>query len=1442
MKKLLLISILFFICLASVLAQEFWTLDFESPGGYSTSVAEFSDGSGDYFIRTDGTNISSTVVYSNLQGSYYFAAQDIDGEGASKPLFLEISSIDISGKTGIGFSVFLAEDEAADGNEDWDGSDYIHFQYSIDGGLFQELLWIENDGSTFNGSANIDTDFDGVGDGDEILPVFTEVAIAIPETGNSLDIKIIFNNDAGDEDIAIDNLKLSGAGVAPVLASPIFNPPGGTFYSPFNVELSTTAANANIYYTFDETNPSSFSTKYIEPIPISATTTIKAISHDGTDSSAVSTAVYNYVNPAPVISNITQTPSNPDTTETVVITAEVTDDLTVVLVEIKWGTTAGNLTNSEIMVNSSGDTFTGLISPQKVGNVFYSVQAKDNGNAISNSPEQSYYVALPPLGIPVALSASSIKNDRFTANWNIVPGATNYLIDVSTEPNFEGSSKINQNGLIISEVIEGSSYNKAIEIFNGTGAPIDLQEYKIQRDYNGDNNFAKEFELFGILENGKTFVLCHPSAGSTIKNKADVENTICNFNGNDQLRLVKNSTVIDHFGKSGNIDFNKDLTFIRYKHITSASATFNEEEWQKLPKDLFGYLGSHKMDIAVQNVFVNGFYQFDMGNTDCFEISGLYALTNYYYRLRAKSTNETTVASNVIYVKTAEPPVAYLNVKPDTICEDSLHGAEVEIGLVLTSFIDGILPASSFILKNAPEGLEIEEIDYQNSTHATIVFAFQNADFDVDFSQVSLEIAGGELSRNYPLESNPFYLKSVVETVLPEPSNHVSNLVVVAESITQISFEITWTENEEGNLPTGYLIVADTSEIIPPVDGTDPLAFDSDLTDGSGQVKVPTGTNSFAFTNCSPETTYKLAVFPFSNELTDIDFKIDSFPSIQVQTLAPFILQIPAAPATFEATSLTDSSFVANWDNSDFATTYFIDVATDSLFTENGTITSGIFISEYVEGSGYNKAIEIYNGTGGPVDLLDYKLQKDVNGDNDFSTEIFLSGILQNEDVFVACHTSASDEIKAVADLQNGTIINFNGNDQVRLVKIDGTLVDHFGLSGGSDFAKDQTFVRNAEITSGNPDWNINEWTTYLIDDFSHLGTHSVNKSILASSFIAGFQNLEVGDTTQLEVNGLELQTCFYRIRAANNLGTSENSNVIRVDLFNDTPIPEVAKLSELRNQELGEVYKFTGSAVVTFTQDYRNQKFIQDSTGAILIDDSTGVISKIYVEGDGISNLIGELTEYNGMLEFIPEIDPGLPFASGLEIDTLAVEFIDGIDPAWFEENEARLARIPNLMFDLVGEMIFETGTVYDLQQVWLTSGIIDQFNLNFRTSFYDVNYIGTEILHHLFDITGILNYNDGAYLTARRLTDFEIGKDNATQQIFDPTDIHIFGSIGKIEIQTQIQETSQVEIFNLSGQLIYSGLHFSTNIEIPVRQQGVYLVKCKIGKQNEKRKVIVQ
>jgi len=182
-------------------------IDFEIAGnGYTASIPEFSDGSKEYFTQTDGSDISSTIEFTNPDGSY-FAAQDIDGQGATLPVNLNVLNVDISNLTDLEFSIDLAEDSL---HNRWDEPDYVHIYYTIDGGTEQNLLWIENDGSQFNSVPLIDTNFDGNGDGAQITDTFTTFTESIPVTGTTMEIRIEFNLDSEEEDIAIDNISVCG--------------------------------------------------------------------------------------------------------------------------------------------------------------------------------------------------------------------------------------------------------------------------------------------------------------------------------------------------------------------------------------------------------------------------------------------------------------------------------------------------------------------------------------------------------------------------------------------------------------------------------------------------------------------------------------------------------------------------------------------------------------------------------------------------------------------------------------------------------------------------------------------------------------------------------------------------------------------------------------------------------------------------------------------------------------------------------------------------------------------------------------------------------------------------------------------------------------------------------------------------------------------------------
>ncbi|GAA0603691.1 endonuclease YhcR [Virgibacillus siamensis] len=159
----------------------------------------------------------------------------------------------------------------------------------------------------------------------------------------------------------------------------------------------------------------------------------------------------------------------------------------------------------------------------------------------------------------------------------------------------------------------------------------------------------------------------------------------------------------------------------------------------------------------------------------------------------------------------------------------------------------------------------------------------------------------------------------------------------------------------------------------------------------------------------------------------------------------------------------------------------------------SGDTAEGLIISEYVEGSSYNKAIELYNGTGNLVDLSDFSIELYSNGAAEPTQSVQLSGTLEHNEVYVIAHQNAAQEILAEADLQNASVINFNGNDAFVLKK-NGNVVDAIGTVGSeNEYAKDVTLVRNAEVKQPTATYVDSEWTDYAANTFAYLGSHTMD-------------------------------------------------------------------------------------------------------------------------------------------------------------------------------------------------------------------------------------------------------------------------------------------------------------------------------------------------------------
>ena len=161
------------------------------------------------------------------------------------------------------------------------------------------------------------------------------------------------------------------------------------------------------------------------------------------------------------------------------------------------------------------------------------------------------------------------------------------------------------------------------------------------------------------------------------------------------------------------------------------------------------------------------------------------------------------------------------------------------------------------------------------------------------------------------------------------------------------------------------------------------------------------------------------------------------------------------------------------------------------------------FISEYVEGSSNNKALEIYNPADVALDLTGYSIKVFSNGAVTAGKTVPLSGTLAAKSTLVLTDTGSAAALAAKSNMTFGTS-NFNGDDAIALYK-GADLIDVFGQIGvdpgtswgsNNNFTHDRTLVRKSSVVQGDVnggdafDPSV-EWDFYAKDEFANLGSHS---------------------------------------------------------------------------------------------------------------------------------------------------------------------------------------------------------------------------------------------------------------------------------------------------------------------------------------------------------------
>ena len=358
--------------------------------------------------------------------------------------------------------------------------------------------------------------------------------------------------------------------------------------------------------------------------------------------------------------------------------------------------------------------------------------------------------------------------------------------------------------------------------------------------------------------------------------------------------------------------------------------------------------------------------------------------------------------------------------------------------------------------------------------------------------------------------------------------------------------------------------------------------------------------------------------------------------------------------------------------------------------------------------------------------------------------------------------------------------------------------------------------------------------TYTIVASFTGGGTETYVPTVVGGTIdVANSDDPSTSATGTIIVNAVEGTDVAYSITSANcNIQDSVTSPVCE-------PSSNVTDIATLRQGILGATYTLTGEAFLTYQQTFRGQKYIQDATAAILIDDNDGNITTTYAIADGITGITGELSEFNGVMQFIPESDPGAATSTGnnLTIQTVTIADFN----ANSEDYESELIAFLNVsLTDADGTVTFATGTNYVISNGSETTTM--------RTQFFDADYIGQVIpTTQLSNIVGIASqFDNGTDVTPqifpRDSNDFEANLSASSNTL---TNVSIYpnpSNTGLVTIETASNEAAAVEVYNLLGKQVISQTLTNSTLNVANLSSGVYLVKVSVEGKSATKKLVIE
>jgi phosphodiesterase/alkaline phosphatase D-like protein len=520
--------------------------------------------------------------------------------------------------------------------------------------------------------------------------------------------------------------------------------------------------------------------------------------------------------------------------------------------------------------------------------------------------------------------------------------------------------------------------------------------------------------------------------------------------------------------------------------------------------------------------FVAGYNNLNVNNVTTFNITGLAVNTNYYYRVRVTNGCNTSLNSNTITVNTSNTDAPIALAASNFTCTSLNANWGASTG-ALTYYLDVSTNPSFSTFVTGYNNLNVNNVTTYNITGLSINTTYYYRVRAVNSCSASLN-------------------SNTISVITAAPAAPVAT---PASNITCTSLNANW--------------IASSGAINYYLDCSTDNTFTSFVQN---------------FNNLSLGNTSTLNITGLSGGTYYYRLRADNgcTTSINSDTISVEINITPTPPTATAPTNVACASFTANWTAATGTNTYFLQVATDAFFsnfapgysnlnvgnvtTYNvvGLVSNTTYHYRLRAGNGctvvgVSNAIVASTGTSGPTAPTATTAASitctSINANWTASTDA------TNYYLDVATDAGFTGIVAGYNNLNIGNILSYNITgllaNTTYYYRV--SAANSCGVSSNSNSISASTTsiaptaptalaATGISCTSFNANWAVSTGAiAYYLDVATDAGF---------TAFVAGYNNLNIGNVLTYNVTGLTVNiTYYYRLRASNACATSSNSNSI---------------------------------------------------------------------------------------------------------------------------------------------------------------------------------------------------------------------------------------------------------------------------------------------------------